>query len=54
MPKSTWFMMICRIVVMIVEPPAAPTANAGLPSWSAMAGPMLDRGCLPPAGRFGS
>jgi hypothetical protein len=54
MPKSTWFRMICRMVVMMVEPPAAPTAKTGVPSRNAMTGPMLDRGCLRPAGRLGS
>ena len=42
------------MVVGIVDPPAAPTVNTGCPSRNAMTGPMLDRGCLPPAGRFGS
>ena len=41
-------------MVMIVDPPAAPIANTGLPSRTAMIGPMLERGILPPAGRFGS
>ena len=54
MPKSTWFRMICRMVVGIVDPPAAPTLKTGCPSRNAMTGPMLDRGCLPPAGRLGS
>ncbi len=54
MPKSTWFRMIWRIVVMIVEPPAAPTVKAGSPPRNAMTGPMLERGCLWPAGRLGS
>ena len=31
MPKSTWFRMICRMVVGIVDPPAAPTLKTGLP-----------------------
>jgi hypothetical protein len=53
-PRSTWFRMICRIVVMMVDPPAAPTLKVGFPLRKAMTGPMLDRGCFPPAGRFGS
>jgi len=54
MPKSTWFRMICRMVVGMVDPPAAPMLKTGCPPSNAMTGPMLDRGCLPPAGRFGS
>ncbi len=54
MPKSTWLMRVWTTVVMIVEPPAAPIANTGLPSRMAMTGPMLERGCLPAAGRLGS
>jgi len=31
-PKSAWFTMICRMVVMMVNPPAAPTLKTGCPS----------------------
>src|SRR5919199_2370125 len=41
-------------VVMIVAPPAAPTATNGRPFRSVIVGDMLERGRLPAAGRFGS
>src|ERR671935_2903730 len=53
-PKSSLSRRIWRTVVMIVEPPGLPTPRNGCPSWSTIVGAMLERGRLPPAGRFGS
>ena len=54
MPKSSRSSRICSTVVMIVEPPGLPTPSNGRPSWSTIVGAMLERGRLPPTGRFGS
>src|SRR5207248_4715405 len=54
MPKSRRSSRIWRTVVMIVAPPGLPTANSGCPLCSTIVGDMLERGRLPPAGRFGS
>jgi hypothetical protein len=53
MPKSIRF-QDASTVVMIVAPPAAPTAINGRPCRSTIVGDMLDRGRLPAAGRLGS
>ena len=47
MPRSTCSISVCRIVSGIVEPPAAPIANAGARPSNAITGPIEDRGSLP-------
>src|SRR5947209_2920471 len=54
MCRSMWLIRVWSTVVMIVAPPAAPRARTGRRCLSTMVGDMLERGRLPPAGRFGS
>src|SRR2546430_12681382 len=54
MSRSIFSTRICKTVVMIVAPPAAPTARNGRPWWRTIVGDMLERGRLPPAGGVGA
>src|SRR4029453_12782961 len=54
MPKSSLSRRICSTVVMIIELPGVPTPSIGRPPWRTIVGAMLERGRLPPEGRFGS
>ncbi|MCY1375889.1 hypothetical protein D9M69_633370 [compost metagenome] len=53
-PRSTRFRMVCRTVVMMVEPPGEPSARNGLPSSRMMVGDIEERGRFPGSIRFGS
>ena len=52
--RSIRLWIICRTVVMIVEPPGEPRATAGFPSRRMIVGDIDERGRLPGSMRFGS
>ena len=54
MPRSTRLTIICRTVVMIIDPPGEPSARKGLPSLSTIVGDIELRGRLPGWIRLGS